>query len=394
MHNASSLAKRARRRQRDESRSAERSDRGDRQCAAARQATTSADARSPAPGASGSSSARQTRFRSSGDSRSVRHDHPCHAWVSLKPLRCAVLVSLRVAAITVTYRGGDSSRAWAAALSESLSHVRSGAVELTVIAVDNASGDGTAAALRKVAPWVEVLDMPRNAGFAAGCNAGIRHAGNVDLIALINPDVRVHESFLASLATFDWPAEVAARGPLVLTPDGSIEQSARGFPRLATAIFGRTSLLARLLPGIAVVRHGLRARPAAGPLDVDWVSGACIVMPRDRFERVGPLDEGYFMYWEDADWCRRAHEAGLRIVYDPRIVVTHHQGSSSRSRPIATTVAFHRSALRYWRIHAARSSVSVVAAAVLLTVRCSLKLIAAGVATLARRGSTSRIRAR
>lgn len=303
-------------------------------------------------------------------------------------------MSLRVAAITVTYRGGDSSRAWAAALLESLRLVRPGAVELTVIAVDNASSDGTAADLRKVAPWIQVLDMPHNAGFAAGCNVGVRHAGNVDLIALINPDVRVHESFLTSLVAIDWPADVAARGPRVLTPEGLIEQSARGFPRLTTAMFGRTSLLTRLLPGVPVVRRELRALPIAEPSDVDWVSGACIVMPRERFDRVGPLDEGYFMYWEDADWCRRAHEAGLRIVYDPRMVVTHHQGSSSRSRPVATTVAFHRSALRYWRIHAAGSLFSVVAAAGLLAVRCSLKLFAVGLATLVRRGSTGRTRAR
>jgi len=257
-------------------------------------------------------------------------------------------------------------------------------MELTAIAVDNASGDGTAAELRKAAPWVEVLDMPRNAGFAAGCNEGIRHAGRVDLIALINPDVRVHESFLASLATIDWPDDVAARGPLVLTPEGSVEQSARGFPRLATAILGRTSLLPRILPELAAVRRELRAEPTTGPSDVDWVSGACIVMPRDRLDRIGQLDDGYFMYWEDADWCRRARNAGLRVVYDPRIVVTHHQGLSSRSRPLMTTVAFHRSALRYWRIHAARSPVSVVVAAVLLTVRCLLKLIADGIVIIGR----------
>jgi N-acetylglucosaminyl-diphospho-decaprenol L-rhamnosyltransferase len=293
-------------------------------------------------------------------------------------------VSLRVAAITVAYRGGTSVLAWADALATSLSCTDPDAVQLVAIAVDNALGDGEAHDLRARAPWVQVLDMPGNRGFAAGCNAGIRHAGAVDIIVLINPDVRVHDSFLTSLAALDWPDDVAARGPLVVSPDGCVEQSARGFPRPATALFGRTSLLARVLPGSAAVRRELRAEPQAGATDVDWVSGACIVIPRDRLDRVGALDEGYFMYWEDADWCRRAHAMGLRVVYEPAIAVTHHQGTSSRLRPVLTTIAFHRSALRCWRLHAARSRASVLAAGGLLTARCLLKLSGVGMARLRR----------
>ena len=262
-------------------------------------------------------------------------------------------------------------------------------MELTAIAVDNASGDGTADELSAAAPWVQVLEMPRNGGFAAGCNAGIRHAGSVDIIVLLNPDVRVHETFLSALAALDWPDDVAARGPLVLTPNGSVEQSARGFPRPATALFGRTSLLARVLPDAGAVRRELRAEPEAGLNNVDWVSGACIVIPRDRLDRVGLLDEGYFMYWEDADWCRRAHDLGLRVLYDPQIVVTHQQGTSSRTRPMLTTIAFHRSAFRYWWLHSGGSRSSVVAAGCLLFVRCLLKMAGVAIAGLWRRRLTS-----
>ncbi len=84
------------------------------------------------------------------------------------------------------------------------------------------------------------------------------------------------------------------------------------------------------------------------------------------------------MYWEDADWCRRAHDLGLRVEYEPSLIVIHHQGSSSSFRPIATVVAFHRSALRYWRLHGAGSSLAVGLAALSLAAPCSLKLLAAG----------------
>ncbi|HEX5225901.1 MAG TPA: hypothetical protein VFW29_12305, partial [Solirubrobacteraceae bacterium] len=88
----------------------------------------------------------------------------------------------------------------------------------------------------------------------------------------------------------------------------------------------------------------------------------------------------------DADWCRRAHDLGLAVVYEPALVVRHAQGASSRERPAATTIAFHRSALRYWRKHVARSPFSVAAAALALGARCVLKLLAVGVrGVLARR---------
>jgi N-acetylglucosaminyl-diphospho-decaprenol L-rhamnosyltransferase len=283
---------------------------------------------------------------------------------------------LRVALVTVTYRGGDEPLRWAAAVEAARAALPRDVAEVRAIAVDNASGDGTPERLLRAAPWVEVVQLPRNAGFAAGSNVGIRQAGEADVVVLVNPDVHIREDFLARLVRLPWPDDLGARGPCVIGPGSGIEQSARGFPRISTGLWGRTSLLARLLPSHRAARRELRADPAAGPIDVDWVSGACLVTPGDRFRLVGPLDEGYFMYWEDADWCRRARDRGLRIRYEPELVVHHHQGSSARSRPVATTIAFHRSALRYWRQHVARGRADVVLAAALLSARCCLKLAA------------------
>jgi N-acetylglucosaminyl-diphospho-decaprenol L-rhamnosyltransferase len=106
------------------------------------------------------------------------------------------------------------------------------------------------------------------------------------------------------------------------------------------------------------------------------VSGACVVISAKAIAKVGILDEGYFMYWEDADWCRRARDDGFRIVFEPALEVVHYQGTSSASRPVATTLAFHRSAYRYYRKHVARRSGTRACAAVLLTLRCAIKSVA------------------
>lgn len=278
--------------------------------------------------------------------------------------------------VTVTYGGGETPLRWADALAEARARLADpGSVR--VIAVDNASPDALATRLQAHAPWAEVLPQTENLGFARACNVGLRHAGEVRLYVLLNPDVMVAPEFLSRLQELSLEDDVAACGPLVYGADGEVEQSARGFPTMRTGVFGRTSLLSRLLPGGA--RAELLARPERGTTDVDWVSGACLIIAGRHLPRIGGLDEGYFMYWEDADWCRRATDLGFRIQYRPDMVVRHAQGSSSARRPFMTTLAFHRSAFRYYRRHVARGPAGALLAGALLSVRCVLKLAATAV---------------
>jgi GT2 family glycosyltransferase len=228
-----------------------------------------------------------------------------------------------------------------------------------------------------------VVELSRNRGFAAGCNVGISRLEGSEVVVLLNPDVEVRADFLVRLSRIEWLPQIAARGPAVFDPHGHVEQSARGFPRARTALLGRSSLLARLRPGSRLLRRELVADPSSGAQLVDWISGACLIAPPERFRAVGALDEGFFMYWEDADWCRRARDLGYRVLYDPALVVVHRQGSSSEERRLASTIAFHRSAYRYWRLHVARSPVSRLAGAAALTVRCVLKLVALALGRLA-----------
>lgn len=288
----------------------------------------------------------------------------------------------------VTFRGGAAVSRSLDALTLARAEVDAG-TELAAVIVDNASRDGTAQRVRDHASWAELVELPRNKGFAAACNVGIGRVSDRDLIVLLNPDVEVQPDFLARLGTFDWPANVAARGPAIMDAHGVLEQSARGFPRARTGMFGRTSLLARVRPNSRLLRDDLLADPDSGPREVDWVSGACLIAPAEMFGSVGLLDEGYFMYWEDADWCYRAHACGYSVIYDPALSVIHHQGSSSRERWVATTIAFHRSALRYWRMNVAKSPASIAAAAVALSIRCVIRL-----SSLATRRAMSTVLAR
>jgi N-acetylglucosaminyl-diphospho-decaprenol L-rhamnosyltransferase len=281
----------------------------------------------------------------------------------------------RIGVVMVTFRGGDAVTRALDALARAGDQLDA-ETELDVVVVDNASGDGTVERVRRHAPWARLLESPRNLGFAAGCNLGVGRLRGSDLIVLLNPDVEVRADFLARLAALDWPSYVAARGPAVLDDDGRLEQSARGFPRARTGVLGRSSWLARAHPDSRLLRADLVADRSAGARTVDWVSGACMIAPAKMFATVGPLDDGYFMYWEDADWCLRASRLGYRVLYEPALVVVHHQGSSSAERWVTTTIAFHRSAFRYWRVNVSRSAISLVAGALALTIRCALKLAA------------------
>ena len=274
----------------------------------------------------------------------------------------------------VAFRGGEAPIRTLDALAEAVAGLEpTDAIE--VVVVDNASGDGTADRLRAHPLDPRIVELAENVGFAAGCNVAAGRLADADPIVFLNPDVRVQSDFLARLARLDWPADLAARGPMVLGHDGRLEQSARGFPGARTALLGRSSWLARRWPQSPLLRRDLLAGSGAESRIVDWVSGACLIASRAALAVVGPFDEGYFMYWEDADWCFRAREAGLGTEYEPRLVVLHDQGASSSGRMAATTIAFHRSALRYWRLHVARTPVSVAVAAVALGARCILRLL-------------------
>jgi hypothetical protein len=223
-----------------------------------------------------------------------------------------------------------------------------------VLLVDNASTDGSVELAIQAHPGISVIRNPDNRGFARAANQGLARAGG-ELLLLLNPDVVLEPDAMAILAgVLRARPDVAAVGPRLLDADGSVQASARRDPSPWTGLFGRRSLLTRLFPANPWSRRELPALAAQGdePQAVDWVSGACLMTRRTVCDAVGPLDEGFFLFWEDADWCRRFRRAGGAVWYVPAARGVHRAGVSRAQRPVRSAIDFHRSAYRYYRKHA------------------------------------------
>ena len=172
------------------------------------------------------------------------------------------------------------------------------------------------------------------------------------LALLLNPDVILLPSALLRLTQFMAAhPEAGIAAPRLLDPDGTVQGSARRDPSAWTALFGRSAPLTRLFPNNPVSERELPARSVAdtGPVEVDWLSGACLVARRAAWEQVGLLDERFFLFWEDADWCVRFRRAGWGVYYVPAASGTHFVGVSRAGRRLGSVLDFHVSAYRYYR---------------------------------------------
>jgi hypothetical protein len=144
--------------------------------------------------------------------------------------------------------------------------------------------------------------------------------------------------------------EVGILGPRLLDDDGSLQLSCRRFPTFSVVFFNRYSLLTRLFPRNPLsTRYLMTDFDHSGTAEVDWLSLACWMAPRRLFDEVGFLDEGYFLYNEDVDFCQRVHRAGRKVVYFPEVSVVHHIGGSTSSVPNRSVIERHRSMWRYYR---------------------------------------------
>lgn len=220
---------------------------------------------------------------------------------------------------------------------------------------DNASRD-RAEAVRGM-PGVELVQGKENIGFGRGINS-LARLGQAPYLLLLNPDCILQADFCdLSLAYMEANPKVGALGPLILDPNGKVQGSARKFPSVLTGLFGRSSLLSRLLPGNPATRREVLTDAATSqePMPCDWVSGACLLVRREAFEQVGGMDEDYFLFWEDADLCARLKRKGWQVVYYPVPTVVHQVGGSRRSNMIRSIWHFHRSALLWLTKHGTKA---------------------------------------
>jgi len=254
------------------------------------------------------------------------------------PLRCAVVVvNYRTAALTANA-------------------VRSALAEIDrtqdrIVIVDNSSGDGSLETLRGCADdeeWgsvVEWVESPVNGGFSAGSNRGIESVGAAFYL-LLNSDALLSRGALAELlAAIENHPEAGIVGPRIRNSEGRDQVSAfRYRTPLGEAL---ESIDLGVLRRVFSSHDPLMTLDPEGPhRNVEWLSFACVLVRREVFERVGSLDEGFFLYFEDLDFCRRSREAGFEILYWPSAVAIHDEGSSSAD-PVALAVRRRRPGYYY-----------------------------------------------
>ncbi len=204
--------------------------------------------------------------------------------------------------------------------------------------------------LLKEFPKVRFFKNHKNLGFAKACNQILERSSS-DYVCFLNPDTELKAPFLKeAVGWLEENRQVAVLGPKIVDPDGTVQGSARGFPNIMTSFFGRTSVLTRLLPQNPISKKNIKVKPDASlPRRVDWVSGACMVVRKKAVDEVGPLDEGFFMYWEDCDWCTRFRLRGWKVMYHPALgPITHYAGSSSKRTRLKSLYWFHKSAVRLY----------------------------------------------
>ncbi len=212
-----------------------------------------------------------------------------------------------------------------------------------ILVVDNASTDGSPEFIAAAYPSVTLLRNTENAGFSRANNRGAAASRGVDL-AFLNTDVVVRPgAFNALLAELDAHPDTAACGPALETPRGGFQVSFGG-----RRTFGR-ELLEKTLLNTLTARRLSRRR--LGRREVDWVSGAFLVVRREAFEAVGDFDEGFFLYYEDIDLCFRLRASGRRVVFLPAAVAFHEGGAVTSARPLRSRYEYRRSQLLFYRRH-------------------------------------------
>ncbi|MCL5026194.1 MAG: glycosyltransferase family 2 protein [Chloroflexi bacterium] len=223
-----------------------------------------------------------------------------------------------------------------------------------VIVVDNASTDGTPGMVRDKFPQVQLIASAQNLGFTGGNNLGIRRSRG-RYVLILNPDTRPQPGAIPAMLTFmEAHPEAGAVGPELLWADGSVQSSRRRFPTLATG-FLESTIVQRYWRDNRVLRRYYCQDMAPREVQaVDWVVGACIMMRRAALDEVGLLDEGYFMYSEELDWCYRAKQAGWQVYHLPQARVMHYHGKSSEQNLLARELRFQDSKLRFYAKHRGR----------------------------------------
>lgn len=226
-------------------------------------------------------------------------------------------------------------------------HVTDGDFEIFVS--DNGSTDGSVAYIKKEFPDVVVVENGRNLGFARANNAALKRAGGAYYV-LLNSDARLTAGALATIREYmEAHPDVAVAGGALVHEDGSPQNSVAAYPSFLTEI-GAKFLLKAIFPK----RYPGKVHRFPKPVDVDSIIGACMVVRKSAVEKVGMLDEDYFFFIEETDWCYRMKRAGYRVVAVPEARIVHLQGKTAGRYPVRVKIEYYRSLFIFMEKHRGR----------------------------------------
>jgi GT2 family glycosyltransferase len=217
-------------------------------------------------------------------------------------------------------------------------------MDTEIFVVDNGSTDGSVAAIREKFPRVRLVENQVNLGFARANNQAIYQSSG-EYLLFLNPDTRVKDEAIPTILSFmSSHAKAGLVGAQLLNADESKQNSIANFPSLATELFNK-SLLRWLFPE----KFPGKERDYPGPVEVESVIGACMLVRRKAVEQVGLLDEEFFLFLEETDWCYRIKKAGWEIYHIPQAEVLHFQGKSAEVEKGKARIEYYRSRYHYFR---------------------------------------------
>ena len=219
-----------------------------------------------------------------------------------------------------------------------------GRLKVETILVDNGSSDGSPAAVEKQFPWVRLVRNDQNCGFSIAVNQGVELATGRHLLVL-NNDTRIQPGCLEAVVDFmDKNPDAGIVTPQLIYEDGRLQNSIANFPSFTEIFFGKT-LLRMLFPG----KYPSKTVAFEKPAEVESVVGAAMFVRKEVVEKIGGIDEGFFIFFEETDWCLRARRAGWKNYLLPEARIIHHQGQTVNRAHTKKRIEYTRSLFRYFR---------------------------------------------